>query len=345
MSAVLLPWLQSVLAETLRVQHAHALLVYGPAGVGQFEFSLALASAWLCEAPAPARPGGLACGACEACKLVASRTHPDLRLVVPETLRGQAGLPADEDAGSDDEGKKRKPSREIKVEQMRAALDFSTLTASRGGAKVLLLHPAEQINHISANALLKTLEEPAGTLRFILSCGAPDALLPTIRSRCQAVRLPLPAREAALAWLAAQGIEDPGTVLDACGGQPLTAWDRSRQGMDAAAWAQLPGWVASGQGGALASWPLPLLVEALQRLCHDQLMVTLGQPPRFFAAQALGRGGGDVASLTAWAAELRQMARHAEHPWNAGLATEAILQRARNAAQAGGRKARVHSAG
>ena len=344
MSGTLLPWLEPVLAETLRVQRAHALLVHGPAGVGQFEFALALAGAWLCEAPAAARPRGLACGTCESCRLVASRTHPDLRLVVPEALRGLAGLPVDEDAGSDDEGKKRKPSREIKVEQMRTALDFSTLTASRGGAKVLVLHPAEQINHISANALLKTLEEPAGTLRFILSCGAPDALLPTIRSRCQAVRLPLPPREAALGGLAAQGLEDPAPVLDACGGQPLTAWERSRQGMDAAAWSQLPGWVASGQGAALASWPLPLLVEALQRLCHDQLMVTLGLPPRFFAAQALGRGG-DIGALTAWAAELRQLARHAEHPWNAGLASEAILQRARNAAQTGGRRPRVHSAG
>jgi DNA polymerase-3 subunit delta' len=341
----MLPWLEPVLEQALQVQRAHALLVHGPAGVGQFEFAMALAAAWLCEAPAAARPRGLACGQCESCKLVAGRSHPDLRLVVPEALRGMAGLPVEEQ-GSDDDGKKRKPSREIKVDQVRAALDFSTLTAGRGGAKVMVLHPAEQVNHISANALLKTLEEPAGSLRFILSCSAPHALLPTIRSRCQAVHLALPPRDTAVAWLTAQGIDGPGPLLDACGGQPLTALERAGQGMDAAAWAQLPGWVAGGQVAALAAWPLPVLVEALQRLCHDQLMVALDQPPRFFAAQAMGLAPGqrgDVAALTAWAAELRQLARHAEHPWNTGLATEAILQRARNAAQPAGRNARVNS--
>jgi DNA polymerase-3 subunit delta' len=337
----MMPWLEPLLAQTLRTQRAHALLVHGPAGVGQFEFALALAAAWLCESPPEARPAGLACGTCESCKLLASRTHPDLRLVVPEAMRGMAGLPVDDEGGSDDEGKKRKPSREIKVDQVRAALDFSTLTAGRGGAKVVVLHPAEQVNHISANALLKTLEEPAGSLRFILSCSAVDALLPTIRSRCQAVRLPLPPRDAALAWLAGQGVQEPGPLLDASGGQPLTALERAGQGMDAAAWAQLPAWVAAGQAAPLSGWPLPVLVEALQRLCHDQLMVALGQPTRFFAAPALGPGG-DVAALTAWAAELRQLARHADHPWNAGLATEAILQRARNAAHSPARGGRVN---
>ncbi|HNG82008.1 MAG TPA: DNA polymerase III subunit delta', partial [Burkholderiaceae bacterium] len=198
-----LPWLDDALAQALATQRAHALLVHGPEGVGQLDFALGLAKAWLCETPAGERDRGLACGRCAGCHLVDERTHPDLRLVVPEAMRAEAGLPGD-DAGSDEDGKKRKPSREIKVDQIRTALEFAELTSGRASHKVLVIHPAEAINPIAANALLKTLEEP-GALRFVLASGAAQALLPTIRSRCQAVRLQMPPREAALAWLAAQG--------------------------------------------------------------------------------------------------------------------------------------------
>lgn len=339
MVSPVLPWWRSQLLRTLQQQRAHALLVHGPAGVGQLAFSLALAAAWLCERPAA---DGLACGRCDSCHQVDRRSHADLRVVVPEAMRAEAGLDTGDEPVADDDGKKRKPSREIRVEQVRAALAFSVLTASRGGAKVLLLHPAETINLVSANALLKTLEEPAGSLRFILSGQTPDALMPTLRSRCQAVPLPLPAREQALEWLTAQQVDEPAVLLDACGGQPLTARDCAAAGWPAAAWTQFPAQVASGQVAALTAWPLPLLIQALQRLCDDQVRVTLGQPPRFFTAPQARVRGGDLHRLTAWAAELRQLARHAEHPWNLGLAAEAILARARNAAQQAPAAARVH---
>ena len=181
-----LPWLAEPLAQTLATQRSHALLVHGPTGVGQFEMALALARSWLCETPAGERPAGLACGRCGSCHLVDEHSHPDLRLLVPEAMRAQVGLDAD-DAASDDDGKKRKPSREIKVEQIRAAINFSELTAGRASLKVLVVYPAEALNTVAANALLKTLEEPPGTLRFVLASAAPQALPATVRSRCQSV--------------------------------------------------------------------------------------------------------------------------------------------------------------
>ena len=94
-----LPWLAEPLRRTLGGPSAHhALLVQGPAGVGQLEFALGLAGAWLCEQPRP-----LACGVCPSCHLVAQRSHPDLRLIVPQALRAEAGLP-DDGTGTADEG-------------------------------------------------------------------------------------------------------------------------------------------------------------------------------------------------------------------------------------------------
>jgi DNA polymerase-3 subunit delta' len=257
--------------------------------------------------------------------LVDERSHPDLRLIVPEALRADAGLPVDEGDG-DGEGKKRKPSREIKVDQIRGALDFAELTAGRAAHKVLLLHPAEAINAIAANALLKTLEEP-GAMRFVLSCGAPEALLPTLRSRCQTVRLAMPARDAAVQWLAAQGVADAAVLLDAAGGQPQAALSLHRAGLDAAAWRQVPQWAAQGQAGAVSGWPLPVLVDALAKLCHDRALVGLGLRARYFPHSELS--GADAAAMAKRAADLRRHARVAEHPFSAALAIEALMLQAR----------------
>lgn len=324
-----LPWLAEPLRRTLGGTFAHhALLVQGPAGVGQLEFALGLAGAWLCEQPRP-----LACGACPSCHLVAQRSHPDLRLIVPQALRAEAGLP-DDGTGTADEGsgggggKARKPSRAILIDQVRAALDFSGLTAARAPHKVVIVHPAEALNAVAANALLKTLEEPPGAMRFVLTSADAQALLPTIRSRCQSIALAAPTQDAALAWLRGQGVAEPEPVLQASAGQPLRALELHRAGLDATVWRQFPQWIARGESAAVAAWPLPVLLDALYKLVHDHTMVALGVPTRYFAhlVDPADPGTDRVARLTQAAAWLRLQRRHIEHPWSAALATEALVQ-------------------
>ncbi len=327
-----LPWLAAPLAEALRAQRGHALLVHGPQGVGQFEFSIELARAWLCETPAAERPGGLACARCESCHLVApDQLHPDLRVLLPEASHLALGWRAPGDAVEPEGGGgTRKPSLWISIDQVRAAIAFSALTRGRGAQKVVVVHPAERLPQAAASALLKLLEEPAGGQRFILSCGDAAALMPTVRSRCHAVRLAPPGRDEAVAWLRGQGVDDAALVLDAAGGQPLAALERHALGLDAAFWRRLPEAARRGDATALAGVPVALAVDALHKLCHDALLAACGAPPRFLPAASVPAGG-DVGRLAAWDAELGRIARHAEHPWNAGLMAEALVLQAQRA--------------
>jgi DNA polymerase III subunit delta' len=327
---VLLPWLAAPLAQGLSLQ-AHALLLHGPGGVGQFELGVALATGWLCEASdARERP----CGQCTGCSLMAAHLHPDFHLLMPDALREPLGWEgAEEGSDGDAPGKasktKAKPSKEIRVEAVRSAIEWGQKTSSRGGAKVILIHPAQAMNMIAANALLKTLEEPAGRLRLVLTAHDPEALLATVRSRCQRLRLERPAAAQALAWLASHGVAGPEVLLAAAGGQPLEALAMAADGIDSQAWERVPAAVRSGLAGAVMSWPLPRLIDALQKLCHDLMCLRAEAAPRYFSATALASSmqprGPQWPALAQWATELAQAARHDEHPWHAGLRTEALV--------------------
>jgi DNA polymerase III subunit delta' len=320
-----LPWLAQPLQHALQTQKGHALLIHGPQGIGQFELTLALAQTWLCEV----KPQKFACGQCASCRLVQSQTHPDLLVLLPEALRERLGWGA-ADAGEADKPSKAKPSKEIKTEAVRGAVNFSQTTTSQGGVKVVIVHPAERMNAIAANTLLKTLEEPPGRARFILSCAAPQTLLPTIRSRCQAVPMVLPPSDVALTWLASHKVAQPEVMLAACGGQPLEALQWIQEGVDAAGWMRLPRQLAAGDVGQLASWPLPRLVDALQKFCHDVLCVAHGAPPRYFPPPCVPKVP-HVQALHAWAKMLAQTQRQAEHPWNLPLMVESLVLQARGA--------------
>lgn len=320
--ALALPWLAPWLHEALATQRGHAVLLHGPQGIGQWPLALTLAQAWLCEGDRPQRP----CGTCASCRLVQARSHPDLLVLLPEALQAALGWASDEGEGTDagTAAKGRQPSKEIKVDAVRAAVGFAQTTPARGRGKVVVLHPAERMNAIAANALLKTLEEPAGSARFVLACAAPEALLPTIRSRCQAMALRLPDPAQAAAWLGGQGVAGAQVLLAAAGGQPLEALEAAGSGLDAASWTRLPAAVARGDAAPLAGWPLPRAIDALQKLCHDLLCVAVGAAPRYFAADLLA-GQPRLADLLEWSAALQRAARHAEHPLNAGLAIESLV--------------------
>jgi len=322
--ALPLPWLAGPLAHALRTQHGHALLVHGPQGIGQFELALSLAQSWLCEQRTADQP----CGHCASCHLVQARSHPDLLVLLPEALSEALGWSTDESAS--DKASKAKPSKELKVEAIRAAVLFAQTTSARGRGKVVLVHPAERMNLIASNTLLKTLEEPPGEARFILSCGAPHDLLPTIRSRCQAVPLALPDEAVARQWLAAHQVAQPDVLLAAAGGQPLEALAWSKDGLDAVTWTRLPRQLAAGEAGTLATWPLPRLLDAMHKLCHDALCVACDAPPRYYPPASLPKPG-SVAALNAWSKDLGTVLRHAEHPWSGPLMVESLVLKAKKA--------------
>ncbi len=343
-----LPWLRQPLLDALGQQQGHALLVHASPGVGALAFAVVLAQSRLCEArplagDSDAEPQ-LACGQCGSCKLFHARVHPDLMVLLPETLRQAWNWPLSGDKPDGEDGK-RKPSKQVRIQEVRAVLDWVQKTSSRGRGKAVVLHPADALNLQSANALLKTLEEPAPGTRLILTVSDPAKLLPTVRSRCQVLRLPTPAIEQSLAWLAGQGVAAPQILLAASSGRPLEALEMAEQGMDAASWARLPKAVQQGQAQMFAGWPVPRVLDALQKLCHDAMAVATGGPARFFAADALpeppAAGGSagpraagrrappttpeQLAALGAWSAELARVSRHAEHPWNEPLLLDALV--------------------
>jgi DNA polymerase-3 subunit delta' len=212
-----LPWHAGVLAEVMgrRDRMPHALMLHGRPGIGKVELARAIAQSALCESP----ENNVACGKCAACNWFEQGNHPDYREIVPDA-EAQEDEPED---GAEPESKGEKKSVLIKVDQIRAVMDFMTLSTHRAGYRVLLLHPAEALMAASANALLKTLEEPPPKSLIILVSDQPARLLPTIRSRCLKLAVPVPDADAARKWLEAQGVEDATGTLAQAGGAPLLA--------------------------------------------------------------------------------------------------------------------------
>jgi DNA polymerase-3 subunit delta' len=205
---------------------------------------------------------------------------------------------------------------------------FAQSTCARGRGKVVVIFPAERMNTVSANALLKTLEEPAGDLRLVLAGSTTDALLPTIRSRCQSLRLTLPDEPLTVAWLASQGVKQPEVLLAAAGGQPEEALRWSREGIDASLWLDLPRQLMRGEVGGLGSWPIARVVDMMFKVCHDAMRVACGSTPVYFALAPTKFHAAPMA-LARWHEELARLARHAEHPWQAALTIEWLVGQAR----------------
>ncbi len=209
MTTTLSPWQERAWQRLMTAQSGgrlpHALLVGGPVGLGKRALARRLALHLLCSAP---NADG-ACGKCRNCVLHAAGTHPDF---LEETFE------------LNDKGE---PRKEILIAQIRRLGEKLNLTPQIAAGQVALVHPAEAMNRSAFNALLKTLEEPAPGRHLILLADAPQRLPATIRSRCQWLRLDLPERSEALAWLVSSGHDArvAGEALDAAQGNPGLASD------------------------------------------------------------------------------------------------------------------------
>ncbi len=311
---VLPSWLQEPWAALQGARQAdrfpHALLLTGPAGVGKRLLLAALANSLLCHSNLP---GGRACGQCPDCRLLAAGTHPDLARV-----------------GPDEEGK----SGEIKVDAIRALASAEGLTAHRGGWKLILIDPAHRMNTSAANALLKTLEEPAPSTLLCLVSEQPSRMPATIRSRCQVLRLAVPPEAEALAWLVPRipGF-DASTLLHLAHGAPLRALELANPERLALRDRLITGFVEVAQGqrdplAEAANWNQAepgLLIDWLGGWISDLLRLIpalSGSQPRLINADRAGE-------LRALAARVDPGAGHRllRQVWKAGTSDTSNLNR------------------
>lgn len=187
-SSQLLPWQQPIWQDLVRRQQQsglpHALMFTGIAGIGKHELSLRVAHWLLCQ-NSSGQADGLTepCGHCHSCQLWQAGSHPDFMVCQPEDN-----------------------SRQIRIDSIRKVNEFLAQTPQISRCQVVVIRPVEVMNTNAANALLKTLEEPAGESFLLLEAERFGSVLPTIRSRCQRIQLPAPSAEQAQQWLEASGV-------------------------------------------------------------------------------------------------------------------------------------------
>ncbi|MFT5674806.1 MAG: DNA polymerase-3 subunit delta' [Paraglaciecola sp.] len=173
------PWLVQPYQQLCQRQKQgklhHALLLQGHEGIGKNEFAQYLSRYLLCSN----KQSDKACGECQGCRLNAAGSHPDLHIIESE--------------------------KQIGVDQIRDAIKKLFGTSQMSGAKVLVIYAAHTMTESSANALLKTLEEPTPNTFLLLTTCKPERLLPTILSRCEKLLLAGPDMPTYTRWLEGLG--------------------------------------------------------------------------------------------------------------------------------------------
>lgn len=313
----MLPWHESVWSglreRIVDGRLHHALLISGPQGIGKRRLAQLVTRALVCTSD-----GVLPCGSCRSCQLMCAGSHPDSLQVVPE-----------------------EPGRQIRIAQVREELiEFVARTPSIAPRKAVLIDPAEAMNTATANCLLKSLEEPAAGTFLVLVSDAPVRLLPTVRSRCEQLRLQPPPWQEAMAWLVgrtgAEGAED---LLGAASGCPLRAADLAQAGgleqFDRVAAlmqrARDPGaWVSTLAGGresddlrALLAW-MQIFLTDLGRWLADPRAIRLRRARPHYEALAVSTDAAHVARTLRRVTEAAREAASTANP-NRQLMLESLL--------------------
>ena len=211
LSADTLPWLEEP-QQRMRAAFGagrlpHSLLLLSVPGLGAEQLANWVTALALCESP-----GERPCNVCASCRLLRSDTHPDVHAVRLE-----------EDA------------QQIKIDQVRELIESLTLKSYRGGYKVGTIEGAEALNANSANAFLKTLEEPSSDTMLIMIARPNHRLPATIASRCLRLSLRPPSTATAIEWLEAhsQASQPSEAALALAGGAPLLAMQLDAEGLSA----------------------------------------------------------------------------------------------------------------
>jgi DNA polymerase-3 subunit delta' len=201
---------------------AHALLIQGPESTGRRGLAREYARLLNCEHVVPPGQGGFAgfdppsipCGACRACRLIAEDQHPDVVFMVPGDILCRPGGEASHASHAD--------SRDIRICQVRGAIEVAAKYPFEARYRVIVIDPAERITVPAANAMLKTLEEPPEHSVFVLLSAAPEQLLETIVSRCRRITVTTVPTSVVEAGLIARGIAqtEAHTAATAARGRP-----------------------------------------------------------------------------------------------------------------------------
>lgn len=305
---------------TRRKQLPHALLLAGKSGLGKSSLAQAFAQGLLCTAP---QATGLACGSCQACGWFTLGNHPDFRLIQPDSMAPET----DEERGKD-----KKKSEQIRIEQIRELETFLSVGTHRGGLRIILVDPADTMNAVTQNALLKSLEEPPPASLFMLVTSRPQRLLATIRSRCQLLHVSAPPTELAEAWLAEQGMANPSAALAAADGAPLAAlaavdWEKPQH--EFLSRLQEPSFDPLRLADMCNSLDPALVVTWLQRWVYDLLQLQAAGTVRYHhtmqAAMARIAARASPAALCDLLRRLAQARALATHPLNPRLFFEHIF--------------------
>jgi DNA polymerase-3 subunit delta' len=208
MSVEFYPWLheiwQSMWSRVQQDRFPHALLLQGIEGLGKNALAMLFAQSLFCENRIE---NNKPCGMCGACYLMQAKNFPDFLSVFPE-----------------------KVGKMIKIEQIRQVNEFVSKTSQMTAMslpiqKIVIISPAEAMNVASANALLKSLEEPPSKTLFILVSDNAYQIPATILSRCQRLVVGKVDESLALPWLKSQisASTDPALLLKLSEGAPLRA--------------------------------------------------------------------------------------------------------------------------
>lgn len=255
---------------------AHAYLFHGPDGVGKERVAFTFAKALNCEGDDPP------CGVCGGCRAIVRGNHPDVRLVASEEELVARGILEPDSS--------RSPSVQIRNTQLDELGDLFRHRPYRGRWKVVVIVDADKMNHHSQNRFLKTLEEPIDDSVIILVTAHPENLLPTVRSRCQALafgslgrgdiaayltgREGLDAQRAEVLAAMAQG--SLGRALDLAAGDVLATRDEVVEAWEKAGEADLADLLARAEQLGASRQALHDTLDLLELWCRDLLLVLAG---------------------------------------------------------------------
>lgn len=319
--------------STLMQASTAPILVHGHQPKGLYEFVTLFLATELCEAPqildaVQRKP----CLQCPGCHLRLAGNHPDFRMLMPQAVALEMGFNVDIKSGV-------KPSQDIRIDDVRELQAYFNMASSRGSSRYLVVYPFDQMNVNTANALLKTLEEPVNGLRFLLVGSRLDKLLPTIRSRCQDLAIPMPTIVESMNWLEGQGVEFADIALSVAMNDPFEALGLVKNGQEQLDLRKkLLEWLAnpdqhSNQPVGLEKISLPVLLELAMRLCSDCIAIVHGLKCANFPwlqhklvwAKPLG-----FERFCLLYQNFQKEFRYATHPINTRLALEYVSQQWHN---------------